>query len=120
MKKTDKKRDNQLRILLTQLCDTAVDEIAGFQWLTHLVNYSRFPQSLKIVVVFDNQTNLARFSDQSRVQQCNKLQFIQQLKAKLASADIQFSDINQHVIFDTETACEQQHQGNWAARLQRH
>jgi len=46
MRKTDKKRDNTLRLALTEVCDIALKDIAGFQWLTHCVNYSNFPQSL--------------------------------------------------------------------------
>ena len=39
MRKTDKKIDNNLRIVLTEVCEIALKEVTGFQWLTHLVDY---------------------------------------------------------------------------------
>lgn len=45
MRKTDKKTDNKLREVLTGVCDDALEEFAGFKWLTHLVNYDDFPKS---------------------------------------------------------------------------
>ena len=61
MRKIDKKIDNQLRAALTDVCETALKEIDGFLWLTHFVNYSNFPKSLKIVCIFDTDENLATF-----------------------------------------------------------
>ena len=57
MRKSDKKLDNQLRLVLTDVCETALKEVEGFQWLTHVVNYSNFPQSLRVVCVFDTNEN---------------------------------------------------------------
>ena len=51
MRKTDKKMDNQLRHVLTEVCEVALKDINGFQWLTHVVNYSNFPKSLQVVCV---------------------------------------------------------------------
>ena len=53
MRKTDKKTDNQIRLALTDVCDTSLKDIDGFVWLTHLVNYDSFPSSLKVVCVFE-------------------------------------------------------------------
>jgi predicted RNA-binding protein with PIN domain len=61
MRKTDKKIDNQIRQVLTQVCEIALNEYSGFQWLTHTVNYSDFPQSLQVICVFDTHYNLNRF-----------------------------------------------------------
>ncbi|HCC80946.1 MAG TPA: Fis family transcriptional regulator, partial [Methylophaga sp.] len=43
MRKTDKKIDNELRLKLTDVCEQGLKNIAGFQWLTHLVNYDDYP-----------------------------------------------------------------------------
>lgn len=61
MRKTDKKIDNHLRLVLTQVCEIALKDIDGFQWLTHRVNYANFPRSLKVVCVFDRRQHLASF-----------------------------------------------------------
>jgi len=53
MKKTDKKMDNHIRRVLTDVCETSLTDISGFAWLTHTVNYAQFPQSLKVICVFD-------------------------------------------------------------------
>ena len=45
LRKTDKKIENQLILVLTAVCETALKEIDGFQWLTHLVEYTDFPNS---------------------------------------------------------------------------
>ena len=38
---------------LTEVCEDAKVEHEGFVWLTHEVNYQRFPQSLVVILVFD-------------------------------------------------------------------
>lgn len=49
MRKTDKKIENNIRISLTKVCEQALKEVDGFLWLTHTVNYSKFPESLQIL-----------------------------------------------------------------------
>ena len=43
MTKTDKKRDKAIREALTKACEIALQRNDGFQWLTHEVDYKRFP-----------------------------------------------------------------------------
>lgn len=61
VRKTDKKIDNQIRLLLTNLCENQLKAISGFEWLTHSANYQKFPQSLNITFVFNSQPALAEF-----------------------------------------------------------
>lgn len=61
MRKTDKKLDNQIRKILTDICETRLKDVIGFQWITHVVNYSDFPESLKIICVFDTKDNIHGF-----------------------------------------------------------
>ncbi|MFT5722412.1 MAG: hypothetical protein ACI9W6_002741 [Motiliproteus sp.] len=61
MRKTDKKIDNQLRDVLTDICETRLKGLSGFRWITHVVNYADFPKSLKIICVFDTNANLNGF-----------------------------------------------------------
>lgn len=112
MRKTDKKRDNQLRQLLTNICETALKEIPGFQWLTHLVDYNDFPNSLRIVFVFDTQTSLERYQASE-----NKTYLAHQVTNELRHIGIPFRAQEKHFVYDSEEACEQQHQGNWQKRL---
>ncbi|MCC5854053.1 MAG: hypothetical protein JJU10_00030 [Idiomarina sp.] len=55
MRKSDKKIDNDIIRRLTALCEEAKYDYTGFEWLTHEVNYQRFPQSLKVLLVFNDE-----------------------------------------------------------------
>ncbi|TRW48375.1 hypothetical protein FM042_09360 [Aliidiomarina halalkaliphila] len=56
MRKTDKKRDNQIIQALTEVCEASKFDVDGFVWLTHAVNYQRFPESLTITLAFAEST----------------------------------------------------------------
>ena len=43
MRKSDKKINNNIRNILNQVCEQALIEVKNFVWLTHLVNYDKFP-----------------------------------------------------------------------------
>lgn len=60
MRKSDKKIDNNIRKTLTNVCEIALEQVDGFKWLTHFVNYDNFPESLAIVCVFDTKSDLAK------------------------------------------------------------
>ena len=89
MRKTDKKIDNQLRRVLTDVCEIALKDIEGFQWLTHLVNYSNFPKSLKVVCVFDTNNNLAGFMSGN-----SEKELIQLIKTQLKKAGVELKNTN--------------------------
>jgi len=112
MRKTDKKLDNQLREILTDVCDTALKEFTGFQWLTHLVNYSNFPKSLKIICVFDTNDNLKGFMATN-----GRHEFSTLIQEKLFEIDINISSITRHISYDTEENCHKNNNGKWADRL---
>lgn len=73
MRKSDKKVENQLRIALTEVCEAALKNGNGFQWLTHQVNYSNFPKSLQVICVFDINESLARFMKTTSCQELGSL-----------------------------------------------
>ncbi|PZW64390.1 hypothetical protein F471_03911 [Pseudomonas sp. URMO17WK12:I1] len=52
--------ERELIRTLTDACETAKSEIVGFQWLTHEVDYERFPESLLVTWMFDSEANRAR------------------------------------------------------------
>lgn len=112
MRKTDKKINNQLRLVLTDVCEIALNEINGFQWLTHLVNYSNFPKSLKVVCVFDTNENLSYFMSKD-----SKKELASLIQVKLHEVDVKVKNVTDHILYDTEENCEKEHNGKWAVRL---
>lgn len=113
MRKTDKKIDNQLSAVLTDVCETALKELAGFQWLTHLVQYPKIENTLKIICVFDTKENLILFNADST----NQKKLSSHIQSKLANINIKLKNINHHIFYDSEEACACEHNGNWASRL---
>ncbi|MFT5759121.1 MAG: hypothetical protein ACI9LM_003875 [Alteromonadaceae bacterium] len=112
MRKSDKKIENQLRVTLTNVCDIALKEFTGFQWLTHLVNYSDFPKSLKVVCVFDTNDNHSKFLVEKNSQVLSLL-----IQKKLFESGINIKNMGKHLTYDTEENCEKDHYGNWGDRL---
>ena len=112
MRKSDKKLDNQLRLVLTDVCEQALKEIEGFEWLTHQVNYSDFPNSIKVVCVFDTNEHLNDYLASE-----NKQHLMLLVQKEFNNLNIKIKNINKHVFYDTEENCAAQDNGNWAARL---
>ena len=112
MKKSDKKTENILIEALTEVCETALDEVTGFRWLTHFVNYSNFPESLSVVCVFDTNDDLTNALRAHNGDYLRKL-----IQEKFAAAGIRFTDLSQRVTFDTEEACRNEQGGKWSVRF---
>ncbi|MCF6250938.1 MAG: hypothetical protein L3J75_06675 [Methylococcaceae bacterium] len=112
MKKTDKKIDKKICHALTKACETAKQEVQGFQWLTHLVNYNQFPGSLTIICIFDTKAEL----EQAREQKKDQI-IVGLIGTELAQINISFKELSRHVSFDTEAACEAEHNGKWQRRF---
>lgn len=53
MRKTDKKRDNDIIRALTEVCEQAKNEHPGFAWLTHEANHQKLVATLQVTLVFD-------------------------------------------------------------------
>ena len=115
MKKTDKKIEKKLISALTHVCDSALDQVEGFQWLTHQVNFNSFPDSLSIICVFESADVLEKATMSGSTDTLHEL-----IRCELKSADILLTDIRKHVLFDTEEACEAEHDGKWNIRLRKH
>ncbi|MDO6613373.1 Fis family transcriptional regulator [Shewanella sp. 1_MG-2023] len=110
MKKTDKKLDNQIRDTLTDVCEVLLEQCSGFEWLTHTVNFNAFPASLKVVCIFENDPQLTQLA------LSKEDAFIQNLIIhKLLQQGIKVQA--KQIVFDSETRCEAQNNGNWAQRL---
>lgn len=108
MRKTDKKVDNALRRVLTNVCDIAQGESEGFTWLTHFANYDDFPRSLFVVCVYHTEADLANANlDRMRAL----------IQSNLASIGINIKDMRKHVGFDTEEQCAAENNGRWNERF---
>ncbi|WP_371185500.1 Fis family transcriptional regulator [Thalassotalea maritima] len=112
MRKSDKKIDNQLRQVLTDVCEMSLKDIHGFQWLTHTVNFSNFPSSLRIVCVFDTNENRQRYLSSEHKQRLQS-----RIKGEFDALGIALKHIAKHIVYDSEENCAEQHNGNWAKRL---
>lgn len=112
MNKTVKKLDNNVVKALTIVCETAKQNITGFEWLTHTANYANFPGSLVITCVLDKSHSIDVMLLEEQDQALRK-----QIQKQLLKAGILLKDARRHVFFDTEQACLLEHNGDWKRRL---
>lgn len=113
-KRDQAKIERRLIAALTKACETAKAEIVGFSWLTHDVDYTRFPSSLMVVWVFDTDANrdevLANGQDK---------RMLELTTLALSEADVHVSQVSANVHFDTEELCHRSNAGDWQQRLTR-
>lgn len=94
MRKTDKKIDNKLREVLTDVCDFALQEVAGYQWISHTVNYNSFPDSLVITCMFDNK--------QSADTEKRQGELLALINEKLNAVAISLKNPNKQISFEAQ------------------
>ncbi|MBB3167385.1 Fis family transcriptional regulator [Simiduia aestuariiviva] len=110
MRKTDKKLDNLITHVLTDVCETTLKSFSGFQWLTHVVNYSSFPKSLSVICVFDTNASLNELIATDGHHEITKV-----IQTRLFEVGI---DIDRaRIAFDSEEDCAKHHNGKWTNRL---
>lgn len=112
MKKSDKKTENTIRESLTEVCEMALENVSGFKWLTHCVNYNNFPDSLSIVCVFQSNDELLLARKNHMDNYLYKI-----IRETLERSDIKIPDIKKRILFDTEENCLIENNGNWNERL---
>lgn len=115
MKKTVKKLDDSVVKALTKVCELAKYEIPGFEWITHTIQYDNFPASLVVICVFDTQASL----DSAQLAELD-VYLRRQIQRQLLKVGVKLKDARHHVRYDSEEACDAQHQGNWQLRLKIH
>jgi hypothetical protein len=106
--------ERRLVATLTEACETAKAQIVGFEWLTHEVDYDKFPSSLRVVWVFDTQDNMNQALGSGQGERMVELTAI-----ALNEADVFVSQASAHVQFDSEEQCQRANGGNWQQRLAR-
>ena len=97
MNKNDKKIENAICTALNDVCETLKDEYEGFAWLTHFVDYAHFPQSLKIVFVFENNQYLLEAKNKGLFKTIFEL-----CESHLKRESIHIKRMDKAVFFDTE------------------
>jgi hypothetical protein len=100
MTKTEKKIENQLVKILTDICETELKALDGFEWITHKVNFNQFPQSLKVLCVFASPEQLACVIKQNQAQRIRQL-----IQEKLVAVSITISQPDKQIIFDIDESC---------------
>ncbi|MEE9339824.1 MAG: hypothetical protein V3U87_17265 [Methylococcaceae bacterium] len=97
MKKTDKKREKSIVQGLTRVCEIAKNEVSGFEWLTHTIDYDDFPNSLMVHCIFTSDESIRQVIDLGQDEAIFKL-----IYDELVLIDINFKDISHRVTFDTK------------------
>ncbi|VXC71330.1 conserved hypothetical protein [Pseudomonas sp. 9AZ] len=113
-KREQSRIERTLAATLTDACEAAKAEIVGFEWLTHDVDYQRFPASLRVIWVFASQAeqDAAIAKGQERLMQ-------ELTAAALQAADIALENPAVQVRLDNEQQCLRVDGGNWQQRLTR-
>lgn len=113
-KREQSRIERTLAATLTDACEAAKAEIVGFEWLTHDVDYQRFPASLRVIWVFASQAeqDAAIAKGQERLMQALTA-------AALQAADVALENPAVQVRLDNEQQCLRVDGGNWQQRLTR-
>lgn len=112
MTKTEKKIDNAIRGSLTLACNDILGQVAGFEWLTHQVDFKNVEKTLRITCIFETQSTQsnALFEQQDK-------KITQIIISQLAHIGLCLSTGVKQIRFDNEERCLSEHDGNWARRL---
>ncbi|MBH3426478.1 hypothetical protein I5S59_01875 [Pseudomonas alkylphenolica] len=112
MKRKHAGMERELARALTHACEVAKGELVGFEWLTHRVDYERFPESLMVTWVFDTDSNMNAATAGPGVARMQALT----LEA-FEDIGITVTAIASHLEMDSEERCAAKHGGDWVARL---
>lgn len=104
--------ERELARALTWACESAKSSIVGFEWLTHRVDYDRFPDSLIVTWVFDSDKNMS----DAVASRCRQMMH-DLTQSAFNDIGITVSDVARHVEFDSEERCAASHGGDWGLRL---
>jgi hypothetical protein len=117
MRKSDKKIDNKIRSILTELCDDYYETVLGFKWLTHVVDYSSFPSSLKVICVFETRSDVEQFLMLECDASVTDKVTLSVLNKHLNAIGVKVKKLDELIRYDDEESCLNEHDGNWASRL---
>ncbi|EIL2906670.1 Fis family transcriptional regulator [Vibrio alginolyticus] len=100
MRKSDKKVENLIREVLTEVCEDKLKGYDGFLWVTHTVKFSSFPQSLEIVCVFETKQDRANFFEGEGRQHVSTT-----IQKAFNKAGVQLKNVSKQISYDTKQKC---------------
>ena len=106
MRKSGKKIENLIRGVLTDVCEDTLKGYDGFLWVTHTVKYSSFPQSLKIVCVFETNQDSANFLVVEGPQHVSTV-----IQKAFNGVGVQLKNVGRQISYETQQNRERGHQG---------
>ena len=112
LSKTQKKIDNTICKVLTDVCEQALKDYDGFSWITHQVDYANFPASLFITCIFEDEAALVKITNNGVLESLRKI-----IHAKLLKVGIRLMQGHRQISVDSEEACNNEHEGDWSLRL---
>lgn len=107
--KTQKKIDGQIVRALTAVCEQSREDVTGFEWLTHQVDFTNFPASLLVTCVFQGE------AERESAEQGGVLR--PRIQRALLGIGVRLKSAPQQIRFDSEAACFDQADGDWSRRL---
>jgi hypothetical protein len=110
--KTTQKLDNNICKALTIACENSLHKIEGFCWLTHRANYTNFPASLIVTCVFKTADDIEKMKANDLAKDLQ-----QDIQKQLLKIGVILKNSKRNIHFDSEEACNAQHQGQWNERL---
>lgn len=96
MRKSDKKIDNLIREVLTDVCEDTLKSYDGFLWVTHKVKFSSFPQSLQIICVFESNQDRTNFLTGDAQQHVSTT-----IQNAFSRAGVQIKNISKQICYET-------------------
>lgn len=114
MKKTEKKTEKAIVNALNVVCECLKNKSDGFSWLTHFVDYGNFPDSLKLVFVFDTKTNLECAKNVAQFSSIYEL-----VDAAFKREGIHVEDIDKVMFFDAEENGADVYDMKWCRKYSR-
>ena len=111
LKRNEKKIETAIVKALNDVCETLKNEYDGFSWLTHFVNHSDFPQSLKIVFVFETSQSLEKAKNKALFKTIFEL-----TESRLKRESVSVKRIDKAVFFDTEENGADFNDTSWCRR----
>lgn len=112
LNKTTKKIDDNICKALTEACESLKNDIEGFLWLTHRVNYTNFPSSLIVTCVFESNNDIENLINSEL-----DLVFRHCIQKQLLKVGVVLNNAKNNIQFDSEESCLATHNGQWAERL---
>lgn len=97
MRKSDKKVENLIREVLTEVCEDTLKSYDGFLWVTHTVKYPSFPQSLKISCVFESNQDRANFLEGEAQQHVSTT-----IQKAFNKAGVQLKNVSKQISYETK------------------